>query len=148
MRKYFNIALLLLMFTACVSTSNAANKQQRQWTKEMLDYKHEYIVKATEMTQAQRDKLMPIYEAMEKEIFAVYRNAREQSKKVTSGKKVTDDEYAPAAKAMADVKYKVGEIESRYFNQFAKILSKKQLFLLKQAEIKFTRDMVAKKKKK
>ena len=147
MRKYFKIALLLLMFMACVGTSNAADKQ-RQWTKEMLDYKHDYLVKETSMTQAQRDKFMPIYEAMEKEIFAVYRNAREQSKKVTASKKASDDEYATAAKAMADVKYKVGEIESRYFNQFAKILSKKQLFLLKQAEIKFTRDMVGKKKKK
>ena len=84
----------------------------------------------------------------EKEIFKVYRNAREQSKKVSATNiKVSDEEYFNAAKAMAEVKYKVGEIESRYFNQFAKILSKKQIFLLKKAELKFTKDMVGKKKK-
>lgn len=145
MRKYFKIALLLLMFTSCVGTSIAADKQ-RQWTKEMLDYKHEYLVKETGMTQAQRDKFMPIYEAMEKEIFAVYRNSRDKAKKVESNRKAGDDDYYSAAKDMAEVKYKVGEIESRYFNQLAKVLSKKQLFLLKKAETKFTRDMVGKKK--
>ena len=56
-------------------------------------------------------------------------------------------DYLNAAKAMSEVKYKVGEIETRYFNQFAKILSKKQLFILKKAEVKFTRDVVGKKKK-
>lgn len=146
MRTTFKIALFLLMFTACIGNLHAQDKK-RQWTKEMLEYKHEYIVKETGMTQAQRDKFMPIYEAMEKEIYSVYRNAREQAKKVTAtNRKVSDDEYAKAAKTMSEVKYKVGEIESRYFNQFAKILSKKQLFLLKKAELKFTRDMVKNKK--
>ena len=92
-------------------------------------------------------KVVKIYEAMEKEIFSVYRNARDQAKKVNSNRKVSDDDYLNAAKAMSEVKYKVGEIETRYFNQFAKILSKKQLFILKKAEVKFTRDVVGKKKK-
>ncbi len=147
MRMTFKIALLLLMFTACVGNVQAQDKK-RQWTKEMLEYKHNYIIKETGMTQAQSEKFMPIYQAMEKEIFKVYRNAREQSKKVSATNiKVSDEEYFNAAKAMAEVKYKVGEIESRYFNQFAKILSKKQIFLLKKAELKFTKDMVGKKKK-
>ncbi len=145
MKKIYKIAFLLLVLTASVSLQAQDNK--RQWTKDMLDYKHEYLVKEVGITQAQRTKFMPLYEAMEKEIFAVYRNARDQAKKVDSGKKATDDQYAAAAKTMADVKYKVGEIESRYFGQYAKILSKKQLFLLKKAEVKFTRDVVGKKKK-
>ena len=42
---------------------------------------------------------------------------------------------------MSQVKVKEGEIEGRYFERFSKILSKKQMFLLKQAEMKFTRQM-------
>ena len=92
MRTTFKIALLLLMFMTCMGTVNAAEKN-RQWTKEMLEYKHDYIVKTTGMSQAQREKFMPIYEAMEKEIFSVYRNAREQSKKVTAtNQKVSDED--------------------------------------------------------
>jgi Spy/CpxP family protein refolding chaperone len=146
MKNYCKIALFLLMLTACVCNVQAQDNK-RHWTKEMLDYKHEFIVKETAMTQAQRTKFMPLYEAMEKEIFSVYRNARDQAKKVNSNRKVSDDDYLNAAKAMSEVKYKVGEIETRYFNQFAKILSKKQLFILKKAEVKFTRDVVGKKKK-
>ena len=40
-----------------------------------------------------------------------------------------------------------GEIEAKYFDKFSKILTKKQLFLLKQAEVKFTREMLNKNKK-
>ena len=93
------------------------------------------------MTQAQRDKFMPIYEAMEKEIFAVHRTAREQAKKISTTTKASDQDYANAARAMSQVKVKEGEIEGRYFERFSKILSKKQMFLLKQAEMKFTRQM-------
>ncbi len=146
MKRYYKIALFLLLLATCVGNVQAQGNK-RQWTREMLDYKHEFIVKEIALTQAQRTKFMPLYEAMEKEIFSVYRNAREQAKKVdASNKKVGDDDYFTAAKAMAEVKYKVGEIETRYFNQFSKILSKKQLFLLKKAEAKFTNDMVGKKK--
>ena len=147
MRTTFKIAsLLIILFTSCVGTLQAQEK--RQWTKEMLEYKHNYLVSEVEMSTSQRDKFLPLYQAMEKEIFSVYRNARDQAKKVsgTSGK-ASDNEYYTAAKTMAEVKYKVGEIENRYFNQFAKILSKKQLFLLKKAELKFTKDMVGKRKK-
>ena len=134
------------MLTASLFTIQAADKP-RQWTKDMLEYKHDFIAKETNMTQAQRDKFMPHYEAMEKEIFAIHRNAREQAKKVSSGQKISDQDYAKAARIMAEVKAKEGEIETRYFEIFSTILSKKQLFLLKQAEIKFTRQMVSKGKK-
>ncbi len=146
MRTNFKIALFLLILTACVCSAQA-QERKRQWTKEMLDYKHEFIVKETGMTQAQRDKFMPLYEAMEKEIYNANHKARQHARKVGAANKVSDEEYAKAAKAMAEVKSKEGEIETRYFNQFSKILSKKQLFLLKQAEIKFYRQMTEKKKK-
>lgn len=146
MRTNFKIALFLLMLAACVCNVQAQdNKRQR--VKEMLDQKHEFIVKETGMSQAQRAKFMPLYEAMEKEIYNVNHNAREQAKKINSSKKVNDDEYAKAAKAMAEVKLKEGEIETRYLNQYSKILTKKQLFLLKQAEIKFVRQMMSKGKR-
>ena len=140
--------LLLSLNTAWAKDKNHANANRSQWTQEMLDYKHDFIAEQTEMTQAQREKFMPLYEAMEKEIFAVNRTAREQARKVSGSPKVSDQEYANAARAMSQVKVKEGEIEGRYFEKFSKILSKKQLFQLKQAEIKFTRQMISKGKKK
>jgi len=147
MKTFLKTALLLMLFTSSLFTANAADKKS-QWTKDMLEYKHEYIVKETGMTAAQKSQFLPLYEAMEKEIFTVHRNAREQAKQVKrKNNSASDNEYFNAAQAMNNVKAKEGEIENRYFQKFAKILSKKQLFLLKQAEIKFTRQMVANGKK-
>ena len=139
--------LLLSLNTAWAKDKNHTNANRSQWTQEMLDYKHDFIAEQTEMTQAQRDKFMPLYEAMEKEVFAVHRTAREQAKKISSTTKVSDQDYANAARAMSQVKVKEGEIEGRYFDKFSKILSKKQMFQLKQAELKFSKQMLSRGKK-
>lgn len=144
------LAALLMCCSSVASAKDAAGKSRSnrsQWTQEMLDYKHDFIAEQTEMTQAQRDKFMPLYEAMEKEVFAAHRTAREQAKKVSSSK-ATDQDYATAARAMSQVKVKEGEIEGRYFEKFSKILSKKQMFQLKQAEMKFSRQMLSRGNKK
>ena len=60
----------------------------------------------------------------------------------------TDRDYEAAASALSNTRMREGEIEAKYFDKFSKILSKKQLFQLKQAEVKFTREMLTKKKKK
>ena len=139
--------LLLSLNTAWAKDKNHTNANHSQWTQEMLDYKHDFIAEQTEMTQAQRDKFMPLYEAMEKEVFAVHRTAREQAKKISSTTKASDQDYANAARAMSQVKVKEGEIEGRYFDKFSKILSKKQMFQLKQAELKFSKQMLSRGKK-
>ncbi len=144
------LAALLMCCTAVATAKDAAGKSRSnrsQWTQEMLDYKHDFIAEQTEMTQAQREKFMPLYEAMEKEVFAAHRTAREQAKKVSSSK-ATEQDYATAARAMSQVKVKEGEIEGRYFEKFSKILSKKQMFQLKQAEMKFSRQMLSRGNKK
>ncbi len=146
------VAVLMLSMSGFV-TANAGddnhnhNRNRSQWTKDMLEYKHDFIAEETGMTQAQRDKFMPIYEAMEKEIYHVNNNAHNQARKVSTSKgKVSDQEYATAAKALSNVKVKEGEIEAKYYDKFAKILNKKQMFLLKQAEVKFRRKMITRKK--
>ena len=49
---------------------------------------------------------------------------------------------------MQNAKIKEGQIENRYFEKFSKILSPKQMFLLKQSERKFTRQMISRGKHK
>ena len=56
---------------------------------------------------------------------------------------VSDTEYEAAATAMAKVRQEEGEIEMEYFAKFEKILTKKQLFLLKRAENKFTQSILS-----
>ncbi len=76
------------------------------------------------------------------------RNARALASEVEKKKNPTDRDYEAAASALSNTRVREGEIEAKYFEKFSKILTKKQLFQLKQAEAKFTREMLAKKKNK
>lgn len=86
---------------------------------------------------------MPLYEAMEREIYKANSDARALAKKVEATARPTDEQYAQAAEALSKARLIEGQIEARYFDKFEQILSKKQLFLLKQAEISFTRNMLS-----
>ena len=80
---------------------------------------------------------------MEQEIYQVNVEARNLENKISnSTDEISELEYEKAAEALAEVKSREGEIELNYYKKFEKILSKKQLFLLKRAENRFTRDML------
>lgn len=113
----------------------------------MLQAKHDLIIKETAMTKAQQEKFMPLYTAMEQEIYQANKEARSLAEKVNKTAKPTNEQYTQAANALSNVKLKEGQIEAKYYQKFAQILSKKQLFQLKQAELKFTRNMISKGKK-
>ena len=63
-------------------------------------------------------------------------------RKSASSSEVSDLEYEKAAEAMIEVKGKEASVEEQYFAKFKTVLSPKQLFKLKQAERKFTRELM------
>lgn len=79
---------------------------------------------------------------MEKEIYQINKDTREMERKISNAKDVSELEYEKTAEAMLEVKTKEAKIESEYFQKFTSILSKKQLFLLKRAETKFSKNML------
>ena len=135
MRQFFTIALVILVTLAC-------SAQRSKWGNEMLEAKHKMIVEEVGLTPTQQEQFMPLYQEMEKEIYKTNRDARTLASNVEKKKSASDSEYYQAAEALSRAKIREGEIEAKYFPKFAKILSKKQMFLLKQAEFKFTRTML------
>ena len=144
MKRLFSIMMLMLALTSVAVAQNGRTK----FATDMYQAKHEMIIKELGMTQTQQKQFMPIYEQMEREIYQVNRNARVLAAEVEKMKNPTDRDYEAAASALSNTRVQEGEIEAKYFEKFSKILSKKQLFQLKQAEAKFTREMLAKKKNK
>ncbi len=143
MKKIVSILILTLAITSTAMAQNGRTK----FATDMYQAKHEMIIEELGLTQTQQKQFMPIYEQMEREIYQVNRNARALAKEVEKKKNPTDKDYEIAASALSRTRIQEGEIESKYFEKFSKILSKKQLFLLKQTEVKFTREMLSKKKK-
>jgi len=85
---------------------------------------------------------------MEKEIYQCNRNARTIAATVEKKANPKDSEYQQAADALSNAKVREGEIEAKYYAKFSKILSKKQLFQLKQTEANFARKMLSNSKQK
>ena len=133
-----SIAFLLILLATLTSTAQDRSK----WANEMLEAKHKMLIEEVGLTPTQQDQFMPLYEAMEREIYATNRDARALATNVEKKKSPSDSEYLQAAEALSRIKVREGEIEAKYFEKFSKILSKRQLFLLKQAENKFTRTML------
>ncbi|MBO4803620.1 MAG: hypothetical protein IKX18_07880 [Muribaculaceae bacterium] len=143
MKRFVFMIIALLALTATVS---AQGNSRSRFSTDMYQAKHEMIIREVGLTQTQQKQFMPLYEQMEREIYQVNRNARTLAAEVEKKKNPTDKEYEAAASALSNTRVQEGEIEAKYFEKFSKILSKKQLFLLKQAEAKFTREMLSKKK--
>ena len=139
------IVAIMILVLAIVSAATAQNGRTRFAT-DMYQAKHEMIIQELGLTPTQQKQFMPIYEQMEREIYQVNRNARALAQEVENKKNPSDRDYEAAASAMSRTRMQEGEIEAKYFEKFSKILSKKQLFQLKQAEVKFTREMLSKKK--
>ena len=140
------IVSIVIMIVAIIATATAQNSRTKFAT-DMYQAKHEMIIQELGLTQTQQKQFMPLYEQMEREIYEVNRNARTLANEVEKKTNPTDRDYEVAASALSNTRMREGEIEAKYFDKFAKILSKKQLFQLKQAEVKFTREMLKKKKK-
>ena len=137
----------ILIITLAVSTAAMAQSGRTKFATDMYQAKHEMIIEELGLTQTQQKQFMPLYEQMERDIYQVNRNARVLASEVEKKKNPSDRDYEAAASALSSTRMREGEIEAKYFEKFSKILTKKQLFQLKQAEVKFTREMISKKKK-
>jgi len=144
MKKLVSILIILL----AVTTVAAQSKGRTKFATDMYQAKHEMIIEELGLTPTQQKQFMPLYEQMEREIYQVNRNARALAAEVEKKKNPTDRDYEVAASALSNTRVQEGEIEAKYFEKFSKILTKKQLYQLKQAEAKFTREMLSKKRKK
>ena len=144
MKKIVSILIMVLAITSAATAQNGRTK----FATDMYQAKHEMIIEELSLTPSQQKQFMPLYEQMEREIYQVNRNARALANEVEKKKNPSDRDYEAAASALSNTRVQEGEIEAKYFEKFSKILSKKQLFQLKQAEVKFTREMLNKQKKK
>lgn len=142
------ILFIIFLFTFASVVQSAAQKQpsrqdKNAWMKELQQVKNDYILKQLNLNHEQKAKFFPLYNKMEKEINKnseeTFKMARQVKEK---GDKATDLEYEKAAEAMFESKAKEAAIEMKYYAEFKKILTPRQLFKLKRAERNFTKQLM------
>ncbi len=121
---------------------NKGNKERERRMEELKQYKQEFLIKEVELTEKQQKEFLPLYNQMQAEMFQVNKEAREAAAKVSKLDNPTDADYEAAYQQLLSVRQREAQIEKSYHERFAKILSKKQLFLLQRAEGRFSRHVL------
>jgi len=148
MKKHFIhiivILLALMPFIAeAKNKSRSANDEERQrWISELRNYKHEYLAKELSLSQAEQDKFFPIYDEMDDELTRISSETRDLEQKALADGNATETELNAAAFAIFQQKKREGDVEAQYYEKFKEVLSAQKLIRLKNAERKFTQQLL------
>ena len=145
--SFISFLVAVILLPAAMSAQSTA-AQRAKWMEQIRKTKFEFFTKELSLTKDQQNQFLPLYEEMEQTIYKANNEVEQLQKKTAANTRATDTEYEAAATAAAKSTLRQGEIELEYFNKFSKILSKKQLFQLKQAENKFTKYLLKQRRSK
>lgn len=149
MNRILFLLAILLCSTSAVSAQNKTGEQRRQWMEEMRQLRVKFVVNELKLTDEQRAKFEPAYQSMIVETDHLMRDTRKLYESVKrKGASATDLEKEKAAETMFESKGRENEIEMRYFAKFKEILTPDQLFQLREAEHKFSRQLMKQRRQK
>lgn len=139
------LAILLTVLTISAADAQGQKRDGRmtQWLEEMRQLRTGFIVKELELTNEQKEKFVPLYEAMCRDVEKLMHDTRSLERTVRrKGAAASNLELEKASEALYESKGKENVIEMRYFNKFKSILTPQQLFNLKHAEHKFNKQLM------
>lgn len=133
---------LVIAVTALAASAQFSPAERQRWLGEMRNLKHDFIAKELSLTKDQEREFFPLYDKMEDEIAALNTQTREDEARVAADRYATDLEMENTARTVFEQKRAEGQIEMTYFEKYKTILTPKQLLQLKNAERKFTQQLV------
>ena len=142
---------MVFILAAICANDAAAQKQARdrispqdrqRWLSEMRNFKRDFLIKELSLTKEQQSEFLPVYEEMDDKLSKITTETRELEEKMISSDEVSDTEMEAASRAMFEQKSKEGQVELEYYSKFKEILTPRQLIRLKNAERKFTQQLV------
>ncbi len=142
------LTLLTLLFISILGSAPAyAQKQlsdtdRQRWLSELRTYKHEYLTKELSLTKEQQRDFFPLYDKMEDEVERINTETRQLETTASDKTDASELELENAARTVFEQKRAEGQVEMTYFEKFKEILSPRQLLRLKNAERKFTQQLV------
>lgn len=156
--KKANIDLkrILLLLTVALLTCGAAmaqhrgqrrtaltDEQRQKALAEMRTFKHNALTRELDLTPEQQTKFFDVYDEMDEQLMALNFETRELERKTINNENATDTELKAAARALYEQKAREAEIELKYYDRFADVLTARQLAKLKGAERKISLQMAS-----
>lgn len=148
MKKY--LLILMMIFGCCVTVfaQNQDRQTKKDMGKELLEFKLKFLAQEINLKEKQQQKFFDLYTRMWEEKHSVFKEAVALKKKVKDNKNATDADYEAANAAMVKAREMDAAIEKKYDEQFATILTSKQIYQMKNAEEKFRQKLHEMHKKK
>ena len=139
--------IIPLLIAAVLALTASAHPQREasfnEWAKEMREYKHKFITKEIDLSREQQRKFFVLYDQMEDELEQLNKECRTVEDEIKAkGDEATDEDYERASEKLFNIRSREGAVDLKYYDKFKEILTKRQIFQLKGAERKFTREMV------
>ena len=148
------LSLVLTIFVAspCVMAQRNGQRvpsenQRQEYLENLRNYKHDFFKKDLNLTREQENSFFRAYDQMDEELLKIGDETRALERKISNDAGATDTEIESAARVLFEQKKKEGEVELKYFEEFKKILTKRQLLKLKDTERKFNRALLGNSRK-
>ncbi len=145
------LRLLLVMLVMLPSVASAKGKKshgpadgdRKEWMQKMKEFKHSFLVGELDLSERQSEEFFKLYDEMERERFEVDHRVRELQKAVLKkDANPTDRQLDECITAQYGMLQAMADIDRKYEPEFRKILSKRQLCKLPQAEREFQRKLM------
>ena len=105
-------------------------EQRQKVMEEVREFKHNTFVKKLDLTKEQQPEFFKLYDQMDDELMEVNRETRTLER----NSEASDTEMLAAARAMYTQKKTEADIELKYFDKFAEVLTARQMLQLKSVE--------------
>ena len=129
------IILLSLLFVLPSFAQNNSDHEARR--KEMMEFKLKFLADEIGLNESQKKQFNDAYSKMQAERRAIFKKMKEAEKIIKNNKNATEADYDRASKEIANAKSQMEKIEQKYYAIFSKFLTKKQIYLLQEAENKY-----------
>ena len=124
--RHITAVLLAVMLTAGVAVAQKRQispEQRHKVMEEVREFKHNTFVKKLDLTKEQQPEFFKLYDQMDDELMEVNKDSE-----------ASDTEMLAAARAMYTQKKTEADIELKYFDKFAEVLTARQMLQLKSVE--------------
>lgn len=142
---FLGVLILSLIFVPVDASAQKQNSHVHM-SKEVQEFKVKFLAQEIDLEDSKVKKFAEIYNRMQNERAKIFFEVRSLEKQLRAKKNATEDDYLKVNQAKTDARIKDAEVEKKYDKELSEILTKKQLFKLKEAEKTF-RDKMHKMRK-
>lgn len=139
---YLIIILGSVFATDSVFAQKNDNNDRRKMLDEVRNFKHGFLVKELDLDKDQQEPFFTAYDEMENRIIELNNETKALEEQTLGNPDATDVEIDATARAIYQLKNDESKIELEYYDKFRNILKPRQLIRLKNAERKFTQQLM------